>query len=506
MAAIPSREENYSYGNLEVDTSKQNHATLPEVVGSTDPELNRDATEHLYYPEALPGQTPAFKPELQEQADEPPPATRESAEERIFGFPRRPAWVALVAAVLVIVGIAVGVSVGLTTSGGSSSTGTSSTGNNTNGTADNIGMPLSAKTKIAATNYTDPSGNENYFIFYQLENKAIYMSAWNSSYQEWIVSPVVDGSTDVSLENVLDGTSLAVDFYIEDFTVRDFGMHLYWMSPTGAVGSLTRSDISSTSTSTAGDWATAIANDQVIASPGSALGASGKLCDDCNPGLYFFFQSDDGVMMGVTVLTSTDSVHVWPLIGGAGPPPVQDTAFAVTNTLGGGVASSNDTGYNGNGSDSINVFYRSDTGTLALVTSHAEIVPGASEALARDLGANTTIAAFGMGWNSTTNTTSNDDVSFMVLTADTVLRNGVQLSYYLDGAWNTDENEQQDLAACAGTGAMAAHRGGRLYCLVEDDSGQVDIVEWAWGGDIQGDASTYSSWSRVGTVNTSPTS
>ena len=52
-----------------------------------------------------------------------------------------------------------------------------------------------------------------YIIAYQLANRAIYISIYNTSHGEWVVSPVVDGSTDVSLDDVMDGTSLGIDVY-----------------------------------------------------------------------------------------------------------------------------------------------------------------------------------------------------------------------------------------------------------------------------------------------------
>ena len=57
------------------------------------------------------------------------------------------------------------------------------------------------------------------------------------------------------------------------------------------------------------------------------------------------------------------------------------------------------------------------------------------------------------------------------------------------------------MADCAAAGSMTVNRAQRLYCLVGSGGG-VELVEWAWRGDPQGDVATYLSWERVGTVGT----
>lgn len=75
-------------------------------------------------------------------------------------------------------------------------------------------------TRITAANFTDGLGNNNALVFYQLQNNAIYMSAFNSSVDEWIVSPVIDGKGNVTLDEVRPGTALAVDVYFHNASVR----------------------------------------------------------------------------------------------------------------------------------------------------------------------------------------------------------------------------------------------------------------------------------------------
>ncbi|CAJ2500193.1 Uu.00g030460.m01.CDS01 [Anthostomella pinea] len=92
----------------------------------------------------------------------------------------------------------------------------------------------------------------------QLSNKAIYMSAWDSSHGEWVVSPVVDGTT-VSLDDVSEGTLIGMDITRIQDNKRT--VHLYWTSPDPRAKSLVGPDIPIHRLSTVDEWQGTSANE-----------------------------------------------------------------------------------------------------------------------------------------------------------------------------------------------------------------------------------------------------
>ncbi|KAI1496096.1 hypothetical protein F5X99DRAFT_425066 [Biscogniauxia marginata] len=107
-----------------------------------------------------------------------------------------------------------------------------------------------------------------------------------------------------------------------------------------------------------------------------------------------------------------------------------------------------------------------------------------------------------MGWNEHDSDNPNPVVN-QILTVDPEVKDGVQLTYY-GSDWNKVQTEVTDLADCATMRSMAVNRAQRLYCLVESRNG-VELVEWAWKGDPWGDVTTYTSWERIGTMDTTVT-
>jgi hypothetical protein len=218
----PPREE---YSTLEVDTT-QRLDYLPQVAPDpTPPEVHVPNPYTSYpetnYTEVKPNSPYPFSPGPATSSDAAvlasaglPPTERKS---RICGLQRKFFFVLLVLAAALIVGVAVGVAVGLSRSGRTSSSGASSsgTGGADNSTESGNSTALLANTRLATTNFTDQFGHDNYVIVYQLQNKAIFMSAYNSSESKWSVSPVVDGNGGpYSLDDVKFGTSLSLDTYV----------------------------------------------------------------------------------------------------------------------------------------------------------------------------------------------------------------------------------------------------------------------------------------------------
>ncbi|KAI0011955.1 hypothetical protein F4779DRAFT_626264 [Xylariaceae sp. FL0662B] len=455
--------DRHAYSTLEVDTHAQNLNNYPEV-----------RTED--YPEAV--YTGANEPDV----DAAPVA---ATGPKICGLRRRTFWFVVGLIALVVAGIVAGVLAGVLSrrTRADDDSGEQAPPQSTNGSA------LLANTKLASSNFTDGLGNENYLVFYQLENKAIYMSTWNSSHTKWVVSPVVDGTNGISLDDVYKGTSIGVDIYRLSKSARN--IHLYWMSPNKLIKSLFKANISTIEPSRPEEWEVPPANDKFVASLGSSLVSYGKLCDICTNWTYFFWQAEDETLGGAEL--SLPTTEVWkglPFDKSAYAPLSANTSMTLTNT--GAV----------NGTASLNLFYRSETGSLALVNFDGDDKFWGNN-LPRDISAGTSIAALQTGWNGTSSD-SRDSLGFQVLTVDPELDNGVQLTYYGNGQWQKMDDEVASLSDCAPLGSMAVNKGPRLYCLVKGSGGDVQIMEWDWKGSPRANTNTYPSFDRVGAVGTSP--
>ncbi|KAI1077641.1 hypothetical protein F5B20DRAFT_583052 [Whalleya microplaca] len=470
-----------AYSTLEVDIHAQNLNNYPQVRIENYPEVNQDAMAHLRYPEVVSnGSDPLGYPE-KESVDPFVETAAATTEPKICGLRRRTFWFVLALIALVVAGIIAGVVAGLLSTR-ARAVDNSGAPQQTNGSA------LLAHTRLASTNFTDGSGNENYLVFYQLDNGAIHMSAWNSSYKKWVVSPVVDGTNGISLDDVYKGTSIGVDVFRHSQSARN--IHLYWMSPNKLIKSLFRANISTYEPSRAEDWDIPPANDKFVASLGGSLAAYGKQCDECTNWTYFFWEAEDDTMGGAEL--SLPTTGVWkglPFDKSAYLPPSTNTSMALTNTAA------------VNGTTSLNLFYRSNTGSLSMLN-----FDGSSKFwgvnLPRDISADASIVAFSTGWNDT-GSQNPEPLGFQVLTVDPEVDNGVQLTYYKDSQWQKMDSEVQSLSDCASLGSMAVNKGRRIYCLIKGAEGNVEIVEWNWKGDTEGNADTFTSYDRVGVVSTS---
>lgn len=225
-----SSTDRYEYSTLEVDTDAQARNQYAETAHAL-PEVNQHATEHFNYPEVV-GGTTAYKGDIDRtppeavfptevsQISESEKATA-TTQPRICGMKRKVFWGVLIGAIALIIGIVVGVTAGILTTRRIINNANSNSDGSDASSSDNS-TTLLANTNIATANFTDALGNENYLVVYQLNNKAIYMSAWNSSNKEWVVSPIVDGNTNnLGLDSVRKGTALALDVFAYDDTVRN---------------------------------------------------------------------------------------------------------------------------------------------------------------------------------------------------------------------------------------------------------------------------------------------
>ena len=219
-------QDGYNYSTLEVDDSR-----LPETVPQQQPPGAAAGTDYTNYPEVRPDTNsyPEVVPSeyhgYQEvKIDDVHAGEREAAlpagaagaaaiaDPRICGVKKRTFWILVATATVIVIAIIVGVVAGTVIP--SSKSDNDGSAESDNSTVDNVdAMALSPNTKLASANFTDGLGNNNYIIAYQLASRALYISIYNTSHGEWVVSPVIDGSTDVSLDDVMDGTSLGIDVY-----------------------------------------------------------------------------------------------------------------------------------------------------------------------------------------------------------------------------------------------------------------------------------------------------
>lgn len=156
-------------------------------------------------------------------------------ERRMFGMRRKTLWIVLgVAVALLLVGIGAGVGVAVVKSH------PSSTGDvkveddaidntDTNPAPTNSADPLaiSAGTKLAATNITDQYGNDNFSLFWRLNNGAIQMGSFNRSIGKWNETAL---TTHLSVDpaDIMPGTSISASGAYK--TSTSFDLHLCWIS------------------------------------------------------------------------------------------------------------------------------------------------------------------------------------------------------------------------------------------------------------------------------------
>ncbi|KAK7757740.1 hypothetical protein SLS62_000118 [Diatrype stigma] len=458
-----------------------------------------------------------------------------ASEPRICGVRRKAFLFLITLAAVVIVAVVIGVSVGVVTANHRIAEAKSKDSGDAAGSADGPPNEIRLDTRIATTNFTDEVGNENYLVVYQLYSGAIwyvtqiyisypeimtvveiawanlcavYMSTYNSSESQskWLVSPVVDGKTgSLSLDDVQNGTSFAIDTYMD---ATDRLLHLYWQAPDDKVKSARFDSFSTETTHNAQDWYEAPASDLYVASAGSPLASYGRECTDapCPQWSYLFYQEDDK-FEGAGLDPGGQWEVLGPSLGASSggfdsnsvtPPGANTTSLALTMQRADAGA---------DGFRSLSLFYRAGSGVLAQIIYERNTPQGAYRGYAlprEDLGARTGVAAFTTGTNDTQSGNSTaEPLGFQVLTADPDASDRtVQLTYYRDDAWAVADQEVAELVDCAPLATLAANRARRVYCVVESDDNKAEIVEFAWNASPEADAQTYTSYRRVGTVNT----
>lgn len=199
-------------------TSPANHSTL-EVDDQRLPELDPNPPVAPDYPEAV-----SYLPVHQgtKQAE----ASREGRLPEVTllcGLRKRTFWIVAILCTIAIAGIIAGTVGGVVLSRQNNQDGASSvesppvaTGPGGSPPENGGGLKATAilpTTKISSATFVDAYGNDNYLVIYQLSNHAIYLSAWNSSHQQWVVSPLLDGTTRDSLDEIRPGTALSIDVY-----------------------------------------------------------------------------------------------------------------------------------------------------------------------------------------------------------------------------------------------------------------------------------------------------
>lgn len=493
--------DRYEYSTLEVDTEAQSRNQYAETASQL-PEVNQHATEHLNYPEVVAGSGIAYKPEIDRTLPEAVHVAETTegekalgpTENRICGMKRKVFWGVLIGAIILIVAIVVGVTVGVVTTRRvvSASDSNSSDDNGSAGSTNNE-TALFANTNIATANFTDQYGNENYLVAYQLNNKAIYLSAWNSSNKNWVVSPIVDGNTNnLGLDSIRKGTALALDVFAYDNTSRD--IHVYWQLPDSGglstIKALTYTNdkgITTTAEMPAANWVDSAAANSYISTAGSSLISYGKQCDLCNQYIYLYWQTSNGIReasyQNATDGWASDGSVIQVDLSG----PSDNSSLAQAHAA----AATTD------GHRSMNIFYRATTSGLSQIVNGDGRYVG--HYLGRDIGPNTNIAAFSTGFNETS-TNWPEPLGFQVLTVDPSADDGIQLTYYKGSTWTKVDSQVASLSDCKARATMIANPGRRIYCLVGNGT-NTEIVEYEWQGDPD-DTSTYSNYNKVGTVDT----
>ncbi|OTA54491.1 hypothetical protein K449DRAFT_426255 [Hypoxylon sp. EC38] len=497
-----SSTDRYEYSTLEVDTEAQERnqkAYAASAAADQAPEVNPHANPDFNYPEVVGGDAPrkGVDPTLPEAIQTPGTDSEKilgTSEPRICGMRKKIFWIVVIGAVVVIAAIVAGVVAGVVTSRDNDSSSDSTSGQNGAAGATDNSTALFANTKLATANFTDGLGNENYLVAYQLNNGALYMSAWNSSHGSWVVSPIVDGKTNnLGLDSVRKGTALALDVFAYSNSRRD--IHIYWQLPdSGGLATIKALTYNGTkgvqthSTMPAANWVDSAAGNSYISTAGSSLASYGKQCDLCNQYTYLYWQTSNGIREASYQNASQGWYSNNNVIQVDISPPSENSSMVQAH-----VAAATTDGHR-----SMNLFYRSTTSALSQIVNGDGRYVG--HTLGRDVGPETTIAAFSTGFNETS-TGWSEPLGFQVLTMDPAANDGVQLTYYKGSSWTASSSEVQDLSDCTALGTMVANHARRIYCLVSGDGNATEIVEYAWQGNPD-DTSTYSSYSRIGTVLT----
>lgn len=447
---------------------------LPEVYQHTYPEVA---------PENFPEHIDTSSPEVV------PPSVRDqkeiagaSTERTICGLRRKTFWIVLAVILLIIIAAAVGGGVGgamaMKKSNGtndSNPSGDSSTSSSSGGD-DSSSPPSSSNTllpttRLASLNYTDADGTENHHVYYQLANKHIYGSAWNSS------APATWRTFAVSTEagNIRNNTPLSASVYWWSASRRDF--RVYWLAPDNTVvGVISGYD------APLGPYSTSsIADEGFVAGANSSIASYGRACADCaNANLVLFQDAEDRVQVVLRNQGWKKTAIAASATGGA--------AMNGTDIALGGVWSQSATKYvslyvaggeEGNGNVTRLLWDGSDW--LSDAELGAGVLPVKVDVDAPRL------AAFEVGYN--------DTASFAARVVGGKAAGGVEVAAW-DGdagaewARNTVETSSSSgsrLEMIAAGSSLAANQAGRVYGLVANGS----LGEWAWS---KADGFSFAGW------------
>ncbi|KAI1827920.1 hypothetical protein F4861DRAFT_294806 [Xylaria intraflava] len=502
-SALPERD--HSTLELAMDEHQVRQGRYPEVVPPQPPDA------YGYYHPSKTDQTAlgAGEPSTSQKYSTLPEATgvnassqsalvpADSKKATICGLRRKYFWFSVAAAILVVIGVVVGATVGTlngraaiaANKGGEGQDAGSGAGNDTvDGTgAGPAKLSLFENTRLASANFSDVYGNDNFLLVYQLNDGSICMSAFNSSNNKWVVSTIANATT----YSIKLGTSLALDTNWQGLNSPDVNFYFQGGNPVTTIWSQLYSgelNLSTVSVTASDDWTHPNPVGQYNPLPDTSIVAYGKQCDNCNQYSYLFWQGPSGIAMTEFVGSESNSMEAIPIDA------MPSANTSITLTYSGTLA-------NNGGAiirRSLDLFYR--TTTSGLVQARLGNDSYISQYVGRDIGPKTQLAAFSTGFNES-DSDNPTPLGFQVLSIDPDAANGVQLTYLKDSKWDVTNDAIDDLGDCVNKATMAVNRGRRLYCLVESAGNTgVEIMEWAWRGDPS-DTNTYANWDRIGIVD-----
>jgi hypothetical protein len=141
----------------------------------------------------------------------------------VCGLRKSTFWIVAIVVVILVVAAAVGGAVGGTQASKSTPKSTPLPTSTPGSSPNNSSPELVANSKLASLNYTDANGVDHYVVYFQILTTAIYQSAWNSSVQSWVVSPVTtkeklaDSTVDLDVKMQ---TPIAANIYWQSASVR----------------------------------------------------------------------------------------------------------------------------------------------------------------------------------------------------------------------------------------------------------------------------------------------
>ncbi|TGJ85719.1 hypothetical protein E0Z10_g3073 [Xylaria hypoxylon] len=413
----------------------------------------------------------------------PPPSPRPVGN-TICGLRARTFWIVLFFAIVLVAGAVAGAVAGTLTSRKSNIKAKTNISNSSDPNAIDPNAILPS-TRLSSANFTDEFGFDNYLLLYQLNSKAIYLSAFNSSNAKWIVSPVVDGTTETgeSLETVVEGTALSIDIYWHSESTRD--THIYWQNINGTVRTvLYNSYLSTSSPDSPYGWIEKYNRaDFKVAGTRASIVSYAHGCNWCVPWTYYFCQLPTQRITGAWRSATADNGQPgWEFIDFVNGVslPAMDTSIALAP-----IPSLNNT-------PGLSLFTQSDSGALTQLVFDGEGTFNEA-VLNREFNSKAMIVAFSTGFDDEG---IDDPLGYQILSVEKSAP--VYLTYYQAGSWIA-ANEVSALSDCSARASMATNQGQRIYCVVDDGNNGVEIVEWAWQADPNGNAASFANYERVGT-------